>query len=165
VGHLAKSVTRSLSDVIGASLRRVVIWALDCEVSDLSDFTDPQLNIGGEVCLVFDSQSVFVSWVENDGWPDHFSIGVSSQSFLSPGVCRDWDVSDLDPWSKCTGQRLSGARVFAIAETPHVVELTFDRHRFWIADGHQQRVGDGDDLIIRAGPVPELDGAKLVWSV
>ena len=81
------------------------------------------------------------------------------------GVPGDWDVSDLDPWSACTGKLLSGVRVFAFAETTHVVELSFDGHCFWIADGSEQRVGDGDDILIRSGPVPALDGAKLVWAV
>ena len=168
MGDLAKCVTRSLSEVVGLSLRRVVIRALDGEVVDRVEFADPRLYIGGEVHLDFggeSGESVFLSWAEDAGWPDHFSIGASSKSWFSPGALRDWDVSDLDPWSACTGKRLSGVRVFALAETPHIVELSFDGHRFWIADGYQQRVGDGDDLLIRSGPVPELDGAKLVWSV
>lgn len=165
MGDFDKSVTRSLSEVLGKVLRRVVIRALDGEVADRAEFADPRLYVGGEVHLDFGVDSVFVSWAENDGWPDHFSIGSSCRSWFSPGALRDWDVSDLDPWSGCTGNPLSGVRVFTIAGTPHVVELSFDGHRFWIADGHEQRIGDGDDLIIRSGPVPELDGAKLVWSV
>jgi hypothetical protein len=164
VGDLARSVTRSLSEAIGLSLRRVVIRALDGEVGDRAEFADPLLYIGGEVHLDFGGRSVFVSWAENDGWADHFSIGVNGKSLFLPGALRDWDVSDLDPWSGCAGKLLSGVRVFALAETPHVVELSFDDHRFWLADGYQELVGDGDDLLIRSGPVPELDGAKLVWS-
>jgi hypothetical protein len=165
VGDLAKSVTRSLSAAIGLVLRRVVVRALDGEIADRAEFADPLLYVGGEVQLDFGVQSVFVSWAENEGWADHFSIGASGKSWFSPDTLRDWDVSDLDPWSRCTGKVLSGVRVFALAGTPHVVELSFDGHRFWVADGYQQRVGHGDDLLIRSGSVPELDGAKLVWSV
>jgi len=54
---LAKSVTRSLAGAIGVPLRRVVIRALDGEISNRDEFTDPRLYIGGEVRLDFESQS------------------------------------------------------------------------------------------------------------
>jgi hypothetical protein len=166
VGDLGKSVTRSLADAIGVRLRRVVIRAFDGEIGDRDRFANPQLYIGGEVRLDFESQSVFVSWAENDGWPDHFSIGVRSKSlFIQDSTLVDWDVGDLEPWSECTGQRLLAARVFAIDETPHVVEFSFDGQSFWMADGREQAVGDGDDLLIRPGSFPGFDGARLVWPV
>ncbi len=166
MGDLAESVTRSLSDVAGGTLRRVVLRALNGEVADRDEFDDPKLYIGGEVRLEFESQSVFVSWAENDGWRDHFSIGVRPESLFAPhATLCDWDVSDLDPWRRCVGQRLRAARVFVFGETPHVVELVFDGQSFWMADGFEQVVGDGDDLLIRPGRFPGIDGATLAWAV
>ncbi|MEZ5989271.1 MAG: hypothetical protein R3F30_09150 [Planctomycetota bacterium] len=77
----------------------------------------------------------------------------------------DWEVSGLEPWSKCAGQRLIAARVFAIDETPHVVEFSFDGQSVWMANGYKEAVGDGDDLLIRTGTFPGLEGARLVWPV
>lgn len=164
MGDLTRSVTAALSGVIGATLRRVVFRALDGEVANWGELTDPRLYIGGEVYLEFEGQSVFVSWVSKDGWLDHFSIGVRPESlFVQNALLLDWDVSDLDPWSKCTGQRLLAVRVFATRETPHVVEFSFDGQSFWMADGCKQVVGDGDDLLIRPGSFPGLVGARLLW--
>lgn len=166
MGDLAQRVTRLLSDVADATLRRVVIRALDGEIADRAGLTTPEFYIGGEIRLEFESQSVFVSWTENDGWPDHFSIGVRPESLFAPdATLRDWDVSDLNPWSKCIGQRLLSARVFAIGETPHVVELSFGSQSIWMADGYEQAVGDGDDLLLRTGRFPGIDGAHLAWSM
>ncbi len=58
--------------------------ALDGEFADRAELADPRLYIGGEVCLEFESQSVFVSWSSGDGWEDHFSIGVRTESLFVP---------------------------------------------------------------------------------
>ncbi len=166
MGDLANSVTRRLADTIGLFLRRVVIRAFDGEIIDRQELTDPQLYVAGEVRLEFASRTVFVSWVQNEGWPVFCSIGVRSESlFLADATLVDWDVGDLEPWRKCVGRRLLGARVFSMEETPHVVEFSFDGQAFWLANGGMQHVGDGDDLLIRAGSFPGLEGARLVWPV
>jgi hypothetical protein len=156
MGDLANSVT----------LRRAVVRALEGEISECAEFTDPQLYVGGEVRLDFEGQSVFVSWVQNEGWPDFCSIGVRPEShFRQDSTLVDWDVSDLPPWSKCVGRRLLTARVFAIDETPQVVEFSFDGQGFWMASGQERDVGDGTDLLIRSGPFPGLADARLAWPV
>lgn len=165
MGDLAQSVTRPLSRVLGSTLRRVVIRTLDGEVVDRGELADPLLYIGGEVRLEFETESVYVSWESGEGWPDLFSIGVRSESLFVPeATLRDWDVSNMGHWSACTGQRLLAVRVFAVGETPHVVELGFANGTVWFANGYEQSVGDGDDLIIRQGGFTGVDGARLVWS-
>jgi hypothetical protein len=150
----------------GATLRRVVIRALEGEFAHRTELQDPELYIGGEVRLEFEGRALFVSWASRDGWESHFSIGVRPESlFVTDATLRDWDVSDLEPWSLCTGQPLQGVRVFALGETPHVVEFGFVDQAFWMADGYEQSVGDGDDLLIRSGRFPGIDGARMVWSV
>lgn len=166
MGDLAKSVTRSLTDTLGVPLRRVVVRALDGEISHRGELTDPQLCVGGEVRLDFEDHSVFVSWVQDEGWPVFCSIGVRPESlFMQDSTLVDWDVSDLAPWSQCIGQRLLAARVFVIDETPHVVEFSFNGEAFWMASGHQKDVGDGTDLLIRPGSFPGVEGARLAWPV
>jgi hypothetical protein len=89
---------------------------------------------------------------------------VRPESLFKPdSTLVDWDVGDLDPWRECIGQRLVTARVFALEKTPTVVELSFGDQGFWMANGYEQRVGDGDDLLIRPGSFPGLEGASLVW--
>ena len=102
MGDLAESVTRSLAGAIGGALRRVVIRALDGEISNQVDLTDPQLHVGGEVRLDFEDRSVFVSWVQNEGWPVTCSIGVRPSSlFKQDSTLVDWDVGS----SSCLGAR------------------------------------------------------------
>lgn len=165
MGDLAKSVTRSLSGATGEALRRIVVRALDGEIRHRDELTDGRLYIGGEVRLDFEGQSLFVSWVQNEGWPVSCSIGVRPESlFVRDARLVDWDVGDLLPWSECLGQRLLAGRVFAIDETPQVVELSFGSKGFWMASGHQQEVGDGTDLLIRPGSFPGHRRASLVWQ-
>jgi len=165
VGDLTECVTRALSAVVGSTLRQVVIRALDGEVADRAELSDPMLCVGGEVRLEFGGRLLFVSWVSCDGWSDHFSIGVRHQSLFVPGaLLRDWNVSDLEPWSKCVGKRLRGAKVFSFEGTPHVVELSFDEQVWWMADGYQHAIGDGDDLLIRSGSFPVSGGVEVAWA-
>ena len=162
---LADSASRALSGVIGARLRCVTLRTLPFEVSDESELADPLLYIGGELRLEFELQSVFVSWAENDGWGDHFSIAVRCASHFRADALCDLDVSELATWRERVGQPLVAARVFAIDGTPHLVALSFGGRWCWMADGSEERVGDGDDLLIRTGPVPDFDGAALLWSI
>lgn len=131
MGDLANSVTRCLADVVGLTLRGVVIRALYGEIVDRGERVDPELYVGGEVRLDCESRSVFVGWVQNEGWPVRCFIGVRAESlFRRDSTLVEWDVGALDPWRRCIGQRLLAARVFTIDGTPHVVEFSFDAESF-----------------------------------
>lgn len=123
------------------------------------------MNFGGELELDFGTTCVFASWAENEGWSDHFSIGVQRESWFLADALHDWDLSDMPPWSACVGRTFTSARILGFRGTPHVVELRFEDAALWVADGHEGHVGDGDDLLLRAGSVPDLAGAALRWSV
>lgn len=166
VGDLARSVTSALSAVAGSELLRVVLRTLDGELTERVELGDPQLYIGGEARLDFAKRSIFVSWAAREGWETHNSIAARTQSLFAPDASlRDWNVSDLTPWSRCIGSPLDAARVFSIHRTPHVVELSFGEHTCWLASGHQHCVGDGDDLLIRAGRFPPTETAELAWTM
>lgn len=166
VGDLARSVTSALTAVAGSELRRVVLRALDGELTERAELSDPRLYTGGEARLDFADRSIFVSWATREGWETHNSIAARTHSLFAPDASlRDWDVSDLTPWSRCIGRPLDAARVFSFHGTPHVVELSFGEQTFWLASGHQHHVGDGDDLLIRAGRFAPSETAELAWTM
>ena len=166
MGDLAKSVTCALANTIGVPLQQVVVRALGGEISHRDELADPLLYIGGEVRLDFEGHSVFVSWAQSEGWPVFCSIGVRPETFFAQNsTLVDWVVSDLDHWSGCVGQRLLAGRVFAIDDTPHVVEFSFEGQAFWMACGQERNVGDGTDLLIRPGGFPGMEGAKRIWPL
>lgn len=166
VGDLERSVVGALQKVIGGTLSEITVRALDGELGSGDELTDPDLYIGGEVRLRFGSdQNLFVSWVQNHGWPVPCSIGGQTTSLFRPGALKDWDSSDLEPWRRCLGARLLSARVLGRDETPQIVEFAFESVTLWLGTGHQREFGDGDDLLVRwDGARPDLSGWQVMWS-
>ena len=130
VGDLDRSVVGALQKVVGRTLPEIIDRALDGELGTRDELTDPDPCIGGEVRLRFDGdQDLFVSWVENDGWEHHFSLGGREASHFTSGSLQEWDTTDLPPWSRSPGPRLSSARILGSDGTPHIVELAFKKAR------------------------------------
>lgn len=166
MGDLDRSVLGALKKVVGRTLSEITVRALDGELGSRDELTDPDLYIGGEVRLRFDGdQDLFVSWTENDGWEDHFSLGGREASHFTTGSLQEWGTSDLEPWSRCAGTRLSSARILGSDGTPHIVELAFEKARLWLGDGYKHEFGDGDDLLIRwDANRPSLSDWEVMWS-
>lgn len=165
-GDLDRSVVGARRNTIGRTLTEIAVRALDGEIGSRDELADPHLYIGGEVRLRFDdTQDVFVSWVQNDGWEVFCSIGSKATSYFTPDSLQEWDTADLDPWSQCLGTRLSSARVFGIDRTPHIVEFSFETASLWLGNGYQHEFGDGDDLLIRwDAQRPTLTAWHMMWS-
>lgn len=163
---LGRSIVSALENVVGRTLTKITVRALDGELRSRDELSLPDLFIGGEVRLRFDGGlDLFVSWVENDGWSHHFSLGGRDASHFTPESLHEWDTSDLEPWSQCTGTSLSSARILGSDGTPHIVELAFENASLWLGDGHQHEFGDGDDLLIRwAGAHPNPSDWEELWS-
>jgi hypothetical protein len=91
----------------------------------------------------------YISWDENAGWSDHFSIQCSSSSCFCQGSLSDYDVSTLHPWSAYVGQRLKAWRVLGSNGTPHIIEMLWEPDLVILfGDGYELEIGDGDDLVV-----------------
>lgn len=161
------AIISHMRPAVGRPMNRVTYATLAGEISAASDLAVPVVCIGGEVILHFGGfeQPVVVSWAENAGWPDHFSIQVRPDSAFNLGALVNWPANDLLPWRSYIGSPLVGVRVFARNGTPHVLELVFRDGRVLLGDGYGATFGDGDDLIVRAGDDTNLlNGWDVMWS-
>ncbi len=163
---LREKVTGLIELSLGYELREVWYNCLKGE-TDGTDLADPDLFIGGEVELRFNEIGDFViSWDENAGWDSHFSLVVTGASVFLPDTLKAWSVAQLYPWSEVIGRRLRNACVYGYDESPHIVELSFERRKsIYVGVGYQQKFGDGDDLLIRSSDhMIDLSDWDLLWS-
>ena len=164
---LDDAVIRNMLPTLGRSLTSVTYAALEHEIGEARDLALSVVYIGGELILRFKGveQPVVVTWAENAGWPDHFSIQVRRDSAFTLGALVNWLANELPPWRVHIGSPLMRVRLFAQNRTPRVLELAFRNGRILLGDGYAGTFGDGDDLIVRAGDDPSLlDGWELMWS-
>jgi hypothetical protein len=114
---------------------------------------EPEFYCGGEIELLFSgSRSVFITWDENAGWPDAFSVQTRTVTAFKRGFLEKWDGSELSTWVPVISKILDGATVFGLNSTPHLLRLEFEGAReVFIGDGHETTFGDGDDVLVRGG--------------
>ena len=144
--RLVQPISERLEDRLVAATYRCLEFEVDYE----SQLKDPELYIGGELHLSFENGLLVVSWEENAGWPERFSLCVSTESlFRRDARLTPWKASDLPPWCDCVSHTLARATVFAAATTPHALALWFGRCVAVVGVGRETRFGDGDDLLVR----------------
>ncbi|MFK7977267.1 MAG: hypothetical protein AB8C02_14120 [Halioglobus sp.] len=163
---LSERLVEPVSARIGDRLVGVTYRCLEHEISDESELEDPQLYIGGELHLSFSNSQLVVTWDENAGWPDHFSLyaGVEPQ-FLPDALMESWRAGHLSPWIEVVNQTLTAAIVFSDNETPHALALHFGQNSVVVGDGSETRFGDGDDLLIRdKRGLAALNAWETMWS-
>jgi hypothetical protein len=119
----------------------------ECNAATLSEVP---FFMGGELILKFwiDDSPLIITWDENAGWPDHFSVQVRRSSAFNSGSLDNWDESDHPTWQPHVGTSLSYFRVVGLNDTPHVIEFGFPGGGVLVGDGHRGEFGDGDDVII-----------------
>ncbi len=131
----------------GHTLRSVTYWPLRGELAGLP--LEPPVYLGGEVALDFGVEfPLIITWDENAGWKDHFSLQVRTDSAFKSGTLEELPASHLQPWSQLVGTALQSWRILAANGTPHVVHLTFARGQVFVGDGYQNSFGDGDDVLV-----------------
>ena len=82
--RLSERVIAELRPFIGQQLLSVVYWCLHHEAT-AQDILAKDFYFGGEVELQFGKNgSLFLTWDENAGWPNHFSIRTSRQTCFRP---------------------------------------------------------------------------------
>ncbi len=151
---LEKRVLAALRPALGRRLARVrySCHAGECEVEDLGD---PDLAFGGELDLAFHGgPRVVVAADESAGWDATWSIQAREDSASASGTLREFDANDLPSWRNVVGRELELVRVHGKEGVPHVLELRFENGTVLLADGEGERVGDGDELLVRKGRRP-----------
>lgn len=166
---LHRRVLDALNGLVGQTLLAVTYWCLKGEATAASVLSN-EFYIGGEVELRFsDTAPVFVSWDENAGWDDHFSLGVAHQSAFVADALEAFDASSASLWQEHVGSPLAGFSVLGWRETPHVLVLEFAAGRVLVGDGQSDHgFGDGDDVLLRCGEdaarLPEMSEAQVLWK-
>lgn len=161
-------VLDALDGLVGQTLLGVTYWCLKGEAT-VADVLSREVYIGGEVELRFsDRARVFVSWDENAGWTDHFSLGVGRQTAFTADALEAVEASAAPQWRERVGSRLLGLSVLGWSGTPHVLVLEFAAGGVLIGDGHAtDGFGDADDVLVRsredAALLPHMSDARVLW--
>ena len=155
-----------VSASLGNRLTSAVYRCLESEITDEAQLEDPHLYIGGELHLFFGVDLLVVTWDENAGWPDHFSLYAGTAPlFLKDTGMTEWPASHLSPWHTCVGEALERVTVFADDATPHVLAFRFGANIVVVGDGSQERFGDGDDLLIRdERGLADVESWLVMWD-
>ena len=154
-----------LQETIGLKLIDVDYFCFSNEIEP-SEVEQNPFYIGGEVILKFEDEKAVVTWDENAGWQNHFSVYYGKQSlFLPTSSLVLWNVAIFQPWKDCINKQLLGAEVYGDNETPHIIKLNFDSTSIFLGNGRETKFGDGDDLIIATSLTGDNQGGwEKLWS-
>ena len=121
---------------------------------------------GGEIGLVFgNNYIVWVTWDENAGWEQTFSICALTDSSFNSGALTCLDANGVDLWKPCLGAVLTGFDVIGWKGAPDAIRLFFGKESVLLANGYEGRIGDGEDIFARPSTPPYLDGQEsIIWS-
>lgn len=163
---IEERLVSSIRKRLGERLASVTYRCLEHEIVEEKKLEDPELYIGGELHLSFESGPLILTWDENAGWNDHFSLYAGFETlFLPDANMRLWEASHLLPWANCVGKSLLKATVLGDFSTPHAVVFGFGDSVVVIADGSEKLIGDGDDLLIRdERGLAEVKSWEVMWK-
>ena len=151
--RLSTRVLRALGGVVGARLRSVLYFHVTEEITPEDLLLEPQV-IRGEVQLDFDGCApIWITWEENAGWTDHFSLQVRASPANLPGL-PFLNASGCPLWQRQVGTVLESAEVLGERGTPHVLCLGFAAGTVLIGNGDGEHVpplklfGDMDQVVV-----------------
>lgn len=158
-------ILNSLAPAIGRKLVGVSYCCLKHEAT-AGDIGDPEFYLGGEVLLRFEPEySVWVTWDENAGWSQHFSVCARTTDMFELGALECFAADSVNLWKPLIGCVLQGFEVLGQSHTPQIIRLSFDGGPVLLGVGYQGRFGDGDDVFARPDTPPHWDGKEeVMWS-
>jgi len=146
---LETRILHGLKNALGYRLVSIKYLCLEDEIDDISEFDQSIHYIGGEVHFSFESKNLIVTWDENAGWNDHFSVYAGQEPlFLPDARMSSWDVTERQNWSGFIGASLSSVHIYGENNTPHVLKFLFGDQIVFIGDGRKNAFCDGDDTVI-----------------
>ncbi len=121
----------------------------------------------GEVQLQFEDAAVlFLSWGENEGFEDHFSLLPSETSTYDANTLVSLPALASPEWRLLRAQPLIEAQLLGANGTPHILVLRFTTGGVGIGDGHHRAFGDGDQILVHTLPDPQLvEFSEVFWRV
>ena len=146
--NLENRILSCLRPCVGQSLRHVTYWCLRDEARP-DDLQDPRFYLGGEVELRFENELLIVTWDENAGWKDHFSVQCRTSSAFNTGALESLDASALPIWSDVIDTKLTAVTVLGWNGTPAVLQFEFPRASVLLGVGYRGELRDGDDVTVR----------------
>ncbi len=150
-------ILRCIRPFLGQSLRQVTYACLLHE-AELDQISAPDFYFGGEVVMQFDGTQdpLVITWDENAGWEEHFSVQARTTSAFNAGCLQPFDASCAPIWKPLIGQTLTCVEVLGFITSPQIIALQFSRGRILVGCGYRTTFGDGDDIIIRASGSAEI---------
>ncbi len=187
VNRLEDRITGALQALIGQRIAGVYYGTLQGEWLDApAELAREFLYIGGEVELHLENgASVVVTWDENAGWTDHFSVRVSKSSSFTEGSLVRVDATRSAIWRPLVEDLITDVEVWGwgnmggsaaragdhareAAVTPSVVIIrNRSSYGVVVASGQQERIGDGDDVLVMSEDAATarnaMAGATKLW--
>lgn len=162
---LNNTIIAALSPAIGRKLAGISYCCVENEASE-KDIPDPGFYFGGALRLRFDPEYVvWVTWNENAGWEQAFSVITLTEDTFSEGIFQCFEAHSTGLWEPFVGAALNGFDILGWEGTPSVIRLSFGFGSVLAGIGDQGRYGDGDDVFARPDTGRYLDGKeKLLWS-
>lgn len=164
---LDRKLGTPLTGVLGQRLVAIFYQCLKDEHDDAS-INERSFYTGGALRLDFETTTICISWDENAGWPDHFSIETYIPESESSELYEEFYASGSPMWRAHVGQRLVCCSVLGWEGTPGAIGLTFATGVVFAAIGNQGHLRDRDDLYVRTGDdlwsMPSVAGIQLIWE-
>ena len=129
------------------------------------DFSSSDFYFAGEVELEFaGAPSLFLTWAENAGWNDHFSLQVRKTTAFVPGAVRPFDAASMEMWQRHLQARVVSMAIVGWDETPHVLRIDFETGSVLVGTGCRDEFGEGDDMLSREYDPALLPGSEVLWE-
>jgi hypothetical protein len=160
--RVERRIARLLRPFLGRELTRVTYACLLGEATT-DQIVERDFYLGGEVRLDFRGMKdpLVLTWDENAGWEEHFSVQARTSTAFKPGSLELLDASAVPIWKPCIGQLLVEFGVAGFSTAPQIISLVFPGNEVLVGCGWQDRFGDGDDVLVRQGGASNL-GPELV---
>ncbi len=139
----------AITTLPGTTLISVNYWCLKGEANE-SRICDKNFYLGGEVELVctHPDSSVRITWDENAGFGEHFSVCARDGSIFTLGDLEVFDASDCPVWRPHIGQQIKSVRLFGFDNCPFVIVVSSLGGDISIGSGYQTQFRGGDDVFI-----------------
>lgn len=146
-------IASAVESIVGSSLVDVRYRCLKGE-ADSGDILFPDFFLGAEVELIFDGGigSRFVTWDENAGWGEQFSVRVADRPLWPGSAVTVFNATEVSTWQYALGEAVERVSVlgdlFGQDLTPYVLVLYFARTTIAVGSSWRTTFGDGDDVFI-----------------
>lgn len=163
-GHLEAKLTGLLAPLVGRRL--VAVHYLGPQGPDVLD--GDVHSFRGEVELALQGgEPVRLTWDEDAGWSDYFSLQALRTSAGRGGLHLPQAASRAAMWRPFLETPLQRVEVLARGDTPHAVRLHFTAGVVWVGDGVHGFLVDGDEVVIKREAdvsADERGELHLLWS-